>query len=63
MNTKYLNIRLTDEQYEQLEILKGKLQEKLGKSVKVTTKIVFLEAMNQLTAYYDKLDRDKKRDR
>jgi hypothetical protein len=63
MNTKYLNIRLSEEEYSEVERLKERLQNQMGKTVRVTTKTVFLEALKQLQAYYDKLDRDKRRER
>lgn len=59
----HFNLRLTDGEYEQLERLRERLQQRYGETVRVSQKTVFLEALRALQGYYDKLDRDKTRDR
>jgi len=61
--THYIAIRLSDRQMEQVEKLQERLQDKLGDAVSVTQKMVFIEALKALSAKYDRLDRDKGRDR
>lgn len=59
----HFNLRLSDAEYERLESLRTRLQEKMGESVRVSQKTVFLEALRALEAYYAKLEKDKQRDR
>lgn len=61
--TKYLNIRLTPQQFDALERLRERTQAKTSDTIKVTYKIVFLEALKALEAKYEKLERDKARGR
>ena len=61
--TQYIAIRISPKQLEQLEILRTRLQEKMGDTVQVTQKMVFIEALKALSAKYDRLERDKGRDR
>ena len=59
----HFNLRLSQAEYERLESLRERLQAKMGESVRVSQKTVFLEALRALEAYYEKLDRDKARER
>jgi len=59
----HFNLRLSQTEYDRVQRLQERLQEKMGESITVSQKTVFLEALRQLEAYYDKLDRDKARGR
>lgn len=59
----HFNLRLTNEEYQRIERLKARLQTRYGESITVSQKTVFLEALRALESYYDKLDKDKARER
>lgn len=58
-----LNLRLTKSQYQRFERLRERLQARVSENMRVTQKTVFLEALKALEGYYDKLERDKRRER
>lgn len=58
-----LHVRLPDEELERVERLRERIQARMGPRVRVTQRMVILEALDKLQAHLDKLDSDKGRQR
>lgn len=58
-----LTIRVTDAELDRIERLRERLQEKMPAGARATQRTVFLEALNTLEGYFQKLDKDRSRER
>lgn len=60
---KRMNFRMEREEYEHFEAVRAALQRRVHPSIKVTQKQTLLAAIALLAAHYEKLDRDRQRER
>lgn len=58
-----INIRVRRQERERLEMLRQRLQARLGPHIQATQRLVLLEALDRLEAHYEKLERDRGRER
>lgn len=56
-----LNFRLTTDELARFEKVRAAIQQRLGQNIRVTQKATLLEALSMLEAYYDKLERDRRK--